>query len=170
MSFGFGVGDFLAAAEIAIKITTALRTSSGARDDYQSFIQELNGLELCLKSTHDALKNVKLPTSSVNALLKEGYECQKRLKELDKIIERYRERLGGDKKSKWNIRDAMGSSWQKIGWSLFQKEEVSNLRARLGEHVANITLVLQGCGVYVHQIQIPTQCAVYIAYADNLWV
>lgn len=135
------------AVSLAVNIATALSESRGACVDYQNFILELDNTATCLQFIHDILGETKLQQSSLNALTKEGYECHKLLKELLSIVDKYKAKLGAERKIKQGMKVVWVTSWQKVGWSLFQQEEVTKLRARLGAHVANMMLVLQGCGV-----------------------
>jgi hypothetical protein len=48
MSFGFSVGDFLAAASLISNIVSCLQTSGGSASEYQEILNELHGLRLVL--------------------------------------------------------------------------------------------------------------------------
>lgn len=48
MSFGFSVGDFLAAGALITDIVTCLKDSGGAASQYQELMRELDGLQMAL--------------------------------------------------------------------------------------------------------------------------
>ena len=48
MSFGFAVGDFLAAVTLIKDIVVCLRDSGGSASEYQELMDELHGLQIVL--------------------------------------------------------------------------------------------------------------------------
>jgi len=48
MSFGFSVGDFIAALELVGTVIQSLRESSGAKSEFRGLVHELYGLETAL--------------------------------------------------------------------------------------------------------------------------
>lgn len=48
MSFGFSVGDFVAAATLVKDIIVCLKDSGGSASEYQELMDELHGLQIVL--------------------------------------------------------------------------------------------------------------------------
>lgn len=69
MSFGFGVGDFLAVAKLAIQLSNALCDSTGAAQQYQELIAILNVVHKVLLQVDQLLGANQLAQATVNALL-----------------------------------------------------------------------------------------------------
>lgn len=63
MSFGFSVGDFLAAGTLIADITNSLREAGGSKSEHQELLRELESLNHALKHLD------KLPTDGASANL-----------------------------------------------------------------------------------------------------
>lgn len=69
MSFGFGVGDFLAVAKLAIDLSKALSDSAGATQQYKELIAILNVVHKVLLQVDQLQAANQLAQATVNALL-----------------------------------------------------------------------------------------------------
>ncbi|KAK7705574.1 hypothetical protein SLS64_007941 [Diaporthe eres] len=69
MSFGFGVGDFLAVAKLAIDLSKALSDSAGATQQYEELIAILNVVHKVLLQVDQLRGANQLAQATVNALL-----------------------------------------------------------------------------------------------------
>lgn len=69
MSFGFGVGDFLAVAKLAIQLSEVLSDSAGATQQYQELIAILNVVHKVLLQVDQLRGANQLAQATVNALL-----------------------------------------------------------------------------------------------------
>lgn len=67
-TFGFSVGDFLAGAELAIKLSKALSDSSGAGREYRELMAELNVIHKVLLQVDQLSTSNKLGKPTMNAI------------------------------------------------------------------------------------------------------
>ena len=67
MSFGFSVGDFLAATLLIKDISCWLQASGGAASEYQELVRELHGLQQAL-NTIERLQGNPNQASTVDGL------------------------------------------------------------------------------------------------------
>ena len=127
-------GDIVAAANIVHLVYKALSDSMGASYQYQCLITELRSFKQALKFV-DIVINAAPPTGhDALAIAAEITTCLELLKIFHDRIKSYQKALGGGK----------GTSWRKIGWSLFKAEEVASFRQKISQHKQNITLFLNG--------------------------
>ena len=136
MSFGFSVGDFIAAGIIIKDIIFALRTSSTS--DHQELIFELHGLQRAL----DEIEHLQVGPqheTEVNALKVAGLTCQYRLDDFAGKLKKYESlgqvtKAGSAKKAKiWRL---------KLQWGFSMEAEVQSLRAYLIAHVGYLNMRL----------------------------
>jgi hypothetical protein len=87
MSFGFSVGDFIAAAEIATTVIKALSDSRGSESQHKSLIELLGSIDASLRAVAATLisssvtSGLPLPDSRfLDGLRKEIESCQKLMK------------------------------------------------------------------------------------------
>lgn len=135
VAFTFGsFGDILSIIDLAVKIRKALGDGAGSSKDYQALLFELDSFSDVLTTVHNAIysqdKTQKLPGSVERAIRSALNSARELLGEFYASISSYKGSLqeGG---SGSMIRD----SWWKIGWSLFKKEEVVEMRRRLKDQV-----------------------------------
>ncbi|KJA17306.1 hypothetical protein HYPSUDRAFT_57821 [Hypholoma sublateritium FD-334 SS-4] len=123
-------GDIVTAANLVWAIYTALRETKGAAEDFQSLIQEL-------KSFHHALNLVYIIVSKVSP--KETMaKC---------ILAEILRKLGdGNMRSSW-----YSSSWHKIGWSVFKRQDIANIRSKVSRHQQIIEMYLNGAGISLNK-------------------
>lgn len=138
MSFGFSVGDFLAAGRLIKDVIIILRTS--ARSEHQELILELHGLQRALHQ----IEHLKAPPEqhiSVNSIKVAALMCTHVLDEFAAKLRRFETLMGlqrkGHKIELWK---------QKLRWGFTMEDEVRNLRAYLAAHVGslNMRLVTEG--------------------------
>ncbi|KAJ7493329.1 hypothetical protein B0H11DRAFT_2005928 [Mycena galericulata] len=122
----FSFGDILALASLSWTIAKVLRESTGSSGEYQALIAELDSLGTALQSLDQFVANpgpTKLQPSVENGVKFALTKCQTLMSEFLKKAEGYKKSLkkGGSGNS---IRD----SWRKIGWGLFKKDEIQQLK------------------------------------------
>ncbi|KAH0548194.1 hypothetical protein GP486_008089, partial [Trichoglossum hirsutum] len=136
VSFGFSVGDFLAALRLVGTVIDALRESSYASSSFRSLINELYALE-------SALLRVKRldPGTGHNvekvALWQAASQCQRTVDEFYKKIQKYQPHLqqgGTDSR----IKDA----WAKIKWAICKKDDLETFQAEIRGHTSSIEILL----------------------------
>jgi len=137
MSFGFGVGDFVAVGTLIFKIGTTLRESSGSSAQYQELVLRFDCFEKLLKTVHNQITGSQLPPSTVRAIGVHVSRCEPLLQKFNKTTEKYKSSLsqgGSGKKFKDN--------WRKIGWGMYKRDEIMELYDGLGMQIDAIRLLL----------------------------
>ena len=136
-AFGFSAGDFLAAIELTIRISKALRESGGATTECRLLIQDLQSLEQILELLQ-ALRSLEGSLSHVNAIRGMALTCIVPLKEFaSKIDKSYNHDMGIGQSRYAFVRGA-----KKVQWAVFATEEVAKFRAVIIAKVASISLLL----------------------------
>lgn len=144
MSFGFGVGDFLAATELAWNLYRyCYVVARGAPQEFQLLVQEISTLasslrllseeandpkSILVRSGDDRIRMVKEMISRVEVTLGE----------LEKHAKKY-ETLGDNSRAKRK------QIWQKFKWSV-DASNLDSLRNKLVYHNGIINLLLTSCG------------------------
>jgi hypothetical protein len=151
-TFGFSVGDFLAALNLVGTIIDGLRASGHSSTQYRSLLSELYTLE-------DALIRVKRldivdddddgsQASERMALQQAAARCQRSMYEFYMKIEKYQPHL--------TMRTAGGNwlkdSWMKIKWATCRAEDVELFQAELRGHRGSIEILLLTLQLYAHRI------------------
>ncbi|KAI9714125.1 MAG: hypothetical protein M1828_001215 [Chrysothrix sp. TS-e1954] len=91
MSFGFGVGDFLAVSELAWKIYKAVKEAPHA---FQDIHQELQSFTFVLREVQENVTKRKLSPQQEERLGGILSGCQHVLEDLENLVERYQGLLG----------------------------------------------------------------------------
>lgn len=140
MSFGFGVGDFIAVGKLVADICSSLKSSGGSRSDYQELQRELDILSQIL----DQLR--RLPPHSTNASLDQlkisALTCQQTLEEFQDKWKKYERSLGVTSSS-----SRMRGITSKILWGAEEQAEVQKLQTYLQRHNAMINTQLLQLGL-----------------------
>lgn len=133
VSFGFGVGDFLAVANLAFKITMLLREIKGVSADYKRLIADLEFTTQALNHA-GRLQNLSntLPISAKNAVSHGLSCCQRDLERLMEIIQKYHSGF---------------HPFQKVKWAIIESEDVNKLRDNICKSVVQINLILSVIGL-----------------------
>ncbi|KAL6364458.1 hypothetical protein LRP88_01859 [Fusarium phalaenopsidis] len=145
MSFGFSVGDFLAAGKLINDIVSALRHSSAS--SYQELIVELHGLKRAL----DEIEHLACPPgqeAALNSVKVAALMCQYPLDQFASKLKKY-ERLDiqpqhGDSSSK---SDRLKSWGRKVQWGVGMEKDVVELRAYIATHVGSLNMRLITIGL-----------------------
>ena len=138
MSFGFSVGDFIAGAELAYKLIRALSNSQGSTIEYQDAIQELSCIQqtfLHVGQLHASNLLCQATLNAISYIVDSSREVIARF--LDKT-EKYRKSLSSNGLGASLARD----SWRKIGWSLFKKQELVDLKNTLRTRLMAINILV----------------------------
>jgi hypothetical protein len=91
MSFGFGVGDFIAVGTVAIKTYACLKDSTGSAADYQRLKLASSSLKMTIAFVEELLTNnhESLTPPLVNATKMHLSECSALLQNFAKITKKY---------------------------------------------------------------------------------
>lgn len=130
MSFGYSVGDFIAAGQLTWAVYRACKDAPG---EFQELARELSTLHTIFHELEDEAKS---PTSLLN---RRGVGRKAELDglmdnlngvlgEIEDIVKRYRS-LGRDQKK----------TWHRVG---FANEDLAGLRAKLSIHISSINLFI----------------------------
>lgn len=93
MSFGFGVGDFLAGASLAYKLYQTLSETQGSSGEYQSLTAKLLVVHKVLLQVEQLRAANQLAQSTLNAILFLTNGMNEAIGEFMTTIEQYRESL-----------------------------------------------------------------------------
>lgn len=136
MSFGFSVGDFIAAGILIKDIVSALQASSTT--DHQELLLEFHGLQRALNEI-EHLKASPQQESEVSAVKVAALTCQYRLHDFAEKLKKY-ESLGHVRKASYAEK---AKFWRlKLQWGFSMEAEVQNLRAYLIAHVGYLNMRL----------------------------
>ena len=121
MSFGFGVGDFLAVGQLCWKVYKSCKDSSGS---YEELSSEVGALHNVIRETEELLSQQGLTTKQGVKLTTSRQGCEDVLKDLDGLLVKY-ESLGTNSRRTF---DRMG----------FGMQDMTSIRSRL---IANVTML-----------------------------
>ncbi|KAF8251319.1 hypothetical protein K440DRAFT_81113 [Wilcoxina mikolae CBS 423.85] len=137
MSFGFAIGDFIAAGQLVANVIGALNSSTGSSEDYQELLSELYSYQRALIEAEQICSipscSSQFHVATINAIAYSVSLSRKPIEIFLSKIKRYRGRL-------------KNSSWRKIGWALFKEDEVRELRDVLRMHIDCISLLVVTAG------------------------
>ena len=142
MSFGFSVGDFIAAGNLVKDIISALRESSVS--EYRDLVLELHGLQRALHEI-EHLRCQPGQEGATNSIKVASLMCQYPLDEFAGKLRKF-ESLGVKSGGSTSKREIVKTWGIKLKWGFTMEDEVRNLRAYLIAHVGslNMRLLAQG--------------------------
>ena len=150
MSFGFSVGDFVAAANLIKCIVSSLQSSSTS--EYREITLELDGLQRALHEI-ERLQCSPMQQPAVNAIKVAALMCQHPLEDFAGKMKKY-ESLGIDRGGKLGKRDLLKMWGKKLSWGFVMEEELLRLRAYLVVHVGSLNMRLMTQGLYAYSIAV----------------
>ncbi|KAJ7231432.1 hypothetical protein C8J57DRAFT_1146982 [Mycena rebaudengoi] len=131
------LGDILATAQLAYKLSQILSDSVGSSMEYQELIIELDALGNALKGLDHIVEKHVIRQSVRNAIEHSLFRCRDLTNVFLDRIKNYKPALQkGGSGSSWR------DNWRKIGWHIFRKEELVGLRLKLAEQKATINMML----------------------------
>ncbi|KAK8031993.1 hypothetical protein PG990_001727 [Apiospora arundinis] len=138
MSFGYSVGDFVTGYNITYQLVRILADSRGASIEYQEAMTELRAMEQVFLQAGSLVSSKVLSRDIIN-----GIACivLSAVDIIDSFYERskeYQHQLGERQAKMGKATTGFESSWCKIGWALFKKEELRALKAQLHERLASV--------------------------------
>ncbi|KAJ5637543.1 hypothetical protein N7490_007422 [Penicillium lividum] len=128
MSFGFGVGDFIAVIGLARRIR---KNFVGAPSQFLEISAEVRSLDIVLQDIEVGVSDQELEENHRRNLVETLKNCEQVLLDVEKMITKYK--LLDDEKL--HVRHKAIRSWRKFTWD---PAEISHLRDRI---VSNITLL-----------------------------
>ena len=121
MSFGFGVGDFLAVAKLANDIWQKLHDSA---DQFAAIRNEVAGLSSLLDEVSKTVSKQNLAPKQAQGLAASGNACRNVLEDLQKLVDKYDGFTNEARGLTANIRKAT----KKLEWD---QDDARDLRARI---------------------------------------
>lgn len=144
MSFGYGIGDFIAGANLSYRLIKALSESQGASLEYQEAIAEIASLQQTFLQVSQMRASKTLSQATVNMAEVIVMSSMELIGGFLTKTHKYREQLCGRRSS-----SNASASWQKMGWVLFKKEELRQLRDELHLKLSHISLLFATAQMYV---------------------
>ncbi|KAI8634146.1 hypothetical protein F5Y19DRAFT_412130 [Xylariaceae sp. FL1651] len=147
MSFGFSVGDFIAALQLVGQVVAALRESGGSGAEYRELIAELYGLERALLAVKQ-LEPLQEQHVEYLALRHVAAQCQQTIDAFCTTIEKYhrpfqRERSGS----------SLGTAVVKIQWRLCKKDDLLRFKTDVSAHTQSLQILLSAAQVRQSRLQ-----------------
>ncbi|TPX13993.1 uncharacterized protein E0L32_005693 [Thyridium curvatum] len=129
MSFGYAIGDFIAGANLAHQLIRVMTQSRGACEEYQEAMTELCAIQQAFIHVSQVKRSNLLPQATLNSA---EFIVISSMDIIAKFLERtkhYQNKLSISSDSSFGV--SVSSSWCKVGWALFKKEELRALRDSL---------------------------------------
>jgi hypothetical protein len=162
MSFGFSVGDFIAAAALINNVISAL--NGAATLEHRELQLELHGLKRALTEI-EHLRPSPGQEAAVNAVKVAALMCWYPLEEFHGKLGRYK-RLSENRQQK---RLDMVKNWSyKLQWNFSMSDEVLKLRAYIAGHVGSLNMRLTTLGLTTMAVAKTEASERDVAIQDNL--
>ena len=121
MSFGFGVGDFIAVGGLCWKVYKKCKNSPG---DYAQLSSEVGSLHNVIKETEEMLSQQDLTQQQKAKLVQSRQGCEEVLKDLERLLNKY---------------ESMGTSARRtFDRTGFGMQDMNGIRLRL---ITNVTIL-----------------------------
>ncbi|KAH0558470.1 hypothetical protein GP486_004875 [Trichoglossum hirsutum] len=143
MSFGFAVGDFIAAGKLIASIVSALNSSRGSSAAYQELRRELLSLQQALNHINNLTSPNLQQQPKVYAIKCAALSVQYPLSDFFTKLRKYDSSLGRAAGSGSKVRDVS----EKVRWKLGMEEEVKQIRVVLSAHIGTINMMLVSHGL-----------------------
>ncbi|KAF4613369.1 hypothetical protein G7Y89_g15518 [Cudoniella acicularis] len=137
MSFGYSIGDFIAAISLILDVSLALREAGGSASEYQHFITELLSLKTALEqvATLEPMEDLE---EIANAIKKAATTCREPLSEFLANVRHYDASL-----SKCQSSGVVKDVAMKVRWRMSKKTElIAKLRSELMGYVGGINMLI----------------------------
>ncbi|KAH3629536.1 hypothetical protein KXW27_002712 [Aspergillus fumigatus] len=127
-SFGFSTGDFIAVAQVAIRIR---KRFNDAPNQFNSISHEVRSLTIILQDIEVALSGHKLSTQQQTDLVQILGSCRCVLEDLEKALDKYQVLESRD----GNLGEKIKRTWKRVS---FEPADVCELRDRI---TSNVTIL-----------------------------
>ena len=136
MSFGFSVGDFVAALQLVGTVIDAIRDSGGSRTEYRELINELYGLETALLRVKQ-LEFEEDQRSEYIALRQAAAQCQTTIDAFCARIKKYQKSLRAEGSG-----STLTDTVAKLQWKLCRKDDLIKFKTDISAHTQSIQILL----------------------------
>lgn len=151
MSFGYSVGDFIAGANMSYRLIRAMSETQGACLEYQEAIMELSSLQQTFLEVGHMRPNSTVSRATINAAAQIVLPAVTLIGNFLEKTKRFRDRLSGAEPG-----SMVSDSWQKMGWTLFRKEELKALKDDLHLRLTSIGVLFSTAQMSVQRHPNPT--------------
>ncbi|KAH7364658.1 hypothetical protein BKA65DRAFT_142867 [Rhexocercosporidium sp. MPI-PUGE-AT-0058] len=159
MSFGWSVGDLIAAINLLTKIGCALRDVGGASSEYQDATSFLGTLQVTLESLK-SLYGIPIEARTTDNLLQQCEHIRVPLEAfLDGVNRRYDASLGSS-----SHHSRLLSAPRKIQWALHTSKKIRQLQERIAVPMAAVNMLL-GLQTIDSILRIPEQIQITMSSA-----
>ncbi|KAI2463556.1 hypothetical protein F4781DRAFT_416305 [Annulohypoxylon bovei var. microspora] len=134
MSFGFGVGDFIAGANLAHKLIRVMTETRGATAEFQEALAEVCGIQQIFIQLTQLCRSEILPRATLNSIAQIIMPSMTTIADFLDRTKHYQEKLSPS--------GGLSGSWCKMGWALFRKDELKILRDTLHSRLSSINTLL----------------------------
>ena len=122
MSFGHSIGDFLLCIQLTRKV---LKEYQHAPEEFQAASADVADLQIVLNGVKDAIKGCEMSQDKQRDLQKLLSGCEKTLKELLHVLERFK-----------SLATSSHRQWEKLRWD---QDRVERIRLRIVSAVGLLT-------------------------------
>ncbi|KAL4879893.1 ankyrin repeat-containing domain protein [Aspergillus karnatakaensis] len=140
MSFGFGVGDFLAAFKIANELRKRFVNAPG---EFNALAEHVKQLSSVLRDIDDIDPTDELDDRQKQRLNEISQQCGYALKELQGLLDKHQEIDGSDGSTKGRSKRV----WKRLKWDAAAAEAV---QGQIQSHINAFTLFLSGLNVQMN--------------------
>jgi hypothetical protein len=138
MSFGFSIGDFIAVANIAATVISALSSKDGAPKLYQDLITDLDGVQKTFIYLSEMKMDDPLGQATINAVGEIAAGAKVAMEQFLAKNENYDQSLKDSEGSSSKMMD----TFRKIGWTVWKPAEVQQLRETLQIRLTSINVLV----------------------------
>jgi hypothetical protein len=135
-AFGFSLGDFIAAFSLIHDVSTALKDSGGAAEEYQSLLEELQHLELILQQLQVIRASSTQSQNHYNAICGMARTIEHPLHNFMKKMEKYNRGLG------YNSSRGLKAAGRKVQFTLAMRDDIAQLRAAITMKIVTLSLLM----------------------------
>jgi hypothetical protein len=135
-SFGWSVGDIVAAISLVNNVIQCINGAHGAREHFQELVSELQGLSRALHEISE-LTGILGQIPEIQALKFAACSCRETLQRFYEKIRPFEDSLGTT-----STQSKLKSVPRMVRWELLVKKDVPELRTYLVAHVGSLNLRL----------------------------
>ncbi|KAK0738146.1 hypothetical protein B0T18DRAFT_291931, partial [Schizothecium vesticola] len=128
MSFGYSVGDFVAGANLAYTLIRVMAETQSASEEYHEAMTELCGIQQAFIHVSHITRSSILPQATLNSA---SFIVLSSMEIIARFLERTREYRKRFESKAGGVGGISSSSWCKVGWSLYKRDELRSLRDSL---------------------------------------
>ncbi|OJJ29656.1 hypothetical protein ASPWEDRAFT_143525, partial [Aspergillus wentii DTO 134E9] len=139
MSFGYGIGDFLAVLKLANDVR---KRFFNAPAQFKAISEDIKSLSNVLRDIDDIEPNNGLNKAQKDRLNEISQGCHTVLQDLEGMLDRYQDIGNGEK----NIQGRSRRTWKRLKWDT---TEINGLQQRICERIDGFNLFLTGLSVHV---------------------